>query len=520
MKKALLTTVTFLFIKLLSGQLPSNVQIAWQYNIKDTLTGPFITSDNFNMLSDSSVIFLTKEFNQAPAANTKPAAIYLSKIDALGNLAINRKKMLVFSPQFYLQNIDVTSDGGVVALFLKDRTDVSALKTDSAYIVKYDKDLNTVGQRFISNQQTSGGLWRVTGVTALTDGKVIVGYNNREEPTGPRELVSTRAVFTCFNNNGDSLYTVASNDPIVGIEKGSDAAFFITYRQLFENALVLHSSVDGSLLQLVYFLIPRSGLKPEVLVSNFALIPATQKFAAVTFVDYGPYSFDGPNNFVLYVTDNILSHPVAKYYDSVTLFKRAYMQLVNDKGNGMYVMQSVSAASSPISVSAYFVLCHLNSEGNTDWSVNFDNPGAAIGGLVGKLMPLSGNDFIVVVNTASGPALIRLTANTQSPASASFTTTSIKNATDALASPDVKATDFSVKVASNPTSNYFSIIAKSNSNSPVAVIVTDNQGKLVERIPNVSPNSTFQVGQQYKPGFYIISVVQNGKSQTIKLVKQ
>lgn len=522
MKKTLLTAFIFLLLKLLAAQLPSEVQMAWQYKINDTLAGPFVKSDNFYMLGDSSVIFLTKEYAQAPGVATKPTAVYFSKIDARGNLVIDRKKIEMYSPAFYLQNIDVTADGNLISLFLKDKAGLTEIKTDSAYLVKYDKELNTVGQGFISNQQTGGELWRAVGVTALTDGKIVVGYNKKEEPRGPRELTSTLALFTCFSSDGNILYTGTAVDPIVTIEKGSDAAFFITYRQLFENSQVLHSSADGRQLHIVYFLIPHSGLKPEVLTSNFALIPSTQQMIAVTRID-DSYSYDGPNAYVLYVTDSILTHSVAKKYDNVSFFKGAGLQLIKDREKGMYIMQSLNTAISPYLPHDYFGLCRLDSAGNAIWSVKFDDPNNEIGGVVGKMMPLAGNDFIVTVQTPAGPVLYRLSGNNQTlTARTSFTTEEAKKSLKLL-SPQLSVgstEDFSVKVASNPSTNYFSIITKSKSNSPLSIVITDNQGKIIEKLVVKSPNSSFKIGERYRPGFYILRAIQGNKSETIKLIKQ
>ncbi len=77
-----------------------------------------------------------------------------------------------------------------------------------------------------------------------------------------------------------------------------------------------------------------------------------------------------------------------------------------------------------------------------------------------------------------------------------------------------------VKALPNPSSNYFTLITKSNSNTMLSVNVTDVQGRVVERKVNVSANGMLQVGNKLAAGIYFVEVVQGEQRQVIKLVKQ
>jgi hypothetical protein len=77
----------------------------------------------------------------------------------------------------------------------------------------------------------------------------------------------------------------------------------------------------------------------------------------------------------------------------------------------------------------------------------------------------------------------------------------------------------SVKALSNPTSTYFTLRIRSNSQKPVELRVVDAVGRVVEVKRRVGANSTVAVGHQYRPGTYFAQVVQNGKKASLKLVK-
>ena len=71
----------------------------------------------------------------------------------------------------------------------------------------------------------------------------------------------------------------------------------------------------------------------------------------------------------------------------------------------------------------------------------------------------------------------------------------------------------------NPSSGNFSLSVKSdNIKNPVIMQVMDIYGRLIE-VRNVNPNSTTRIGDNYRPGVYIVKIAQDRNQKQIKLVK-
>ncbi len=77
-----------------------------------------------------------------------------------------------------------------------------------------------------------------------------------------------------------------------------------------------------------------------------------------------------------------------------------------------------------------------------------------------------------------------------------------------------------VKVAPNPSSFYFTLAVNSESPEKVALSVTDLLGRPVQKIDNITPGSTIQIGGKYRPGIYIVHLSQGQQSISLKLIKE
>lgn len=75
-----------------------------------------------------------------------------------------------------------------------------------------------------------------------------------------------------------------------------------------------------------------------------------------------------------------------------------------------------------------------------------------------------------------------------------------------------------VSVFPNPSSNYFNVKAVSGNQERIFVRVLDLQGRIVKEL-NMKSNEVKQVGDNLKPGNYILQVVQGNKTKTTKLMK-
>jgi hypothetical protein len=78
-----------------------------------------------------------------------------------------------------------------------------------------------------------------------------------------------------------------------------------------------------------------------------------------------------------------------------------------------------------------------------------------------------------------------------------------------------------VRVYPNPSNNYFSInIQAASSTDRISVRLLDMTGKRLELKDGLSGSQTITMGQNLKPGIYIIQVTQGNESKLIKVIRQ
>ena len=81
------------------------------------------------------------------------------------------------------------------------------------------------------------------------------------------------------------------------------------------------------------------------------------------------------------------------------------------------------------------------------------------------------------------------------------------------------AQDALIKVRANPSPNYFELQVSGKAESNLQLKVYDLQGRVVEVIASVRANQMLKLGTSYRPGVYMVQVIQGKQSQTIRLVK-
>jgi hypothetical protein len=77
-----------------------------------------------------------------------------------------------------------------------------------------------------------------------------------------------------------------------------------------------------------------------------------------------------------------------------------------------------------------------------------------------------------------------------------------------------------LKATPNPTHSYFTLQLSNLNSSAVSLRVTDILGRVVEAKQNLAPGQTLRIGNSYKPGVYIVEVIQGNTVKQIKLVKE
>jgi hypothetical protein len=76
-----------------------------------------------------------------------------------------------------------------------------------------------------------------------------------------------------------------------------------------------------------------------------------------------------------------------------------------------------------------------------------------------------------------------------------------------------------VKASPNPTESYINVVVQSKSKAPLEIRVMDAQGRVLER-RKTAVNVSLRFGQSYRPGVYLIEVVQGTEKKQVKFVKQ
>jgi hypothetical protein len=77
---------------------------------------------------------------------------------------------------------------------------------------------------------------------------------------------------------------------------------------------------------------------------------------------------------------------------------------------------------------------------------------------------------------------------------------------------------FTVDLTPNPSRYFFNLTIKSDNNEPLLVKISNLNGVILET-RNVIRPCTFRCGENLKPGFYIIDVVQGHERKQFKVVK-
>jgi hypothetical protein len=75
-----------------------------------------------------------------------------------------------------------------------------------------------------------------------------------------------------------------------------------------------------------------------------------------------------------------------------------------------------------------------------------------------------------------------------------------------------------VSALPNPTRTAFTLNLQSSSNEQATIIVTDMFGKKLYQVTG-SASQQYTFGKEFRPGVYIVQVIQGKEIQTLKLIK-
>jgi hypothetical protein len=77
-----------------------------------------------------------------------------------------------------------------------------------------------------------------------------------------------------------------------------------------------------------------------------------------------------------------------------------------------------------------------------------------------------------------------------------------------------------VMATPNPSTGYFTLVTRSNSDKALSITLTDVAGRVVERKGSVAANGTITLGHGLPAGIYFVEVRQDDQKQNLKLIKQ
>src|SRR6185503_3524902 len=124
---------------------------------------------------------------------------------------------------------------------------------------------------------------------------------------------------------------------------------------------------------------------------------------------------------------------------------------------------------------------------------------------------------------ASDAALPTLTVGNNSSivisgTNSSLTSSNTSQKVEMEATTPAAVSDLEIIAYPNPGITGFSIIVKGDAKEKIVLHVIDMNGKMIET-RNVNAHSLTKLGENYRPGVYIVRIMQGQKQKEIKLVK-
>lgn len=168
-----------------------------------------------------------------------------------------------------------------------------------------------------------------------------------------------------------------------------------------------------------------------------------------------------------------------------------------------------------------FSISRYNTNGTADSS--FGTNGTTITRFANGASQVAGaaisNKELIVVGSAGGLAGIGILAEYQ--LGSQTITVDSSAVVEAVAQPSLSSGgDLTITPAPNPTNSSFAIHLSSNNQlTSVTLQLIDNQGAVLQTIPNLYAGQTINIGASLRPGIYFLKVFNGNSTKTIKLMK-
>ncbi len=120
---------------------------------------------------------------------------------------------------------------------------------------------------------------------------------------------------------------------------------------------------------------------------------------------------------------------------------------------------------------------------------------------------------------AGTPATITFTVVNQATRSMQIDTVSLRNI-QSQTGGNTLSNGFELHALPNPSGSHFNIQIVLPVKEPAELIVMNISGQIVERRSGINSGSVIEIGSNYKPGMYVIHLVQKNQFRTLKIIKQ
>ena len=98
-------------------------------------------------------------------------------------------------------------------------------------------------------------------------------------------------------------------------------------------------------------------------------------------------------------------------------------------------------------------------------------------------------------------------------------TTQKRTDVDSIALEEKSVNRLDVKASPNPSAGFFTLRTQSVSAVHLQLKVLDMLGRVVETKKNIEANSTITLGSNYRPGTYLVEVIQGAEKRKLRLLK-
>jgi hypothetical protein len=128
--------------------------------------------------------------------------------------------------------------------------------------------------------------------------------------------------------------------------------------------------------------------------------------------------------------------------------------------------------------------------------------------------------YTLTANGCSNDDTVIVTVNPPPPPPRTMlVTTIIKDQVKSADKSAISAIKLDIAAMPNPTTAYFNLVIKSDSDIPVTVRVLDIFGKVIEYHEKIAPVTSLRFGQGWAAGAYYAEVIQGGQRKVLKLMK-